>query len=94
MNILHEKHSDKGQFTASIDGKQAGLMTYKWSGADKIIIDHTEVDPAFKGQGVGQALVLASVDFARAENISIQPVCPFVVHVFDKNPDIQDVRTK
>ena len=73
------------------DGAQAGEMTYTWAGADKFIIDHTEVDDAFSGQGVGKQLVMAAVDFARTKHVKILPLCPFAKSVFDKEPSIEDV---
>ena len=66
-------------------------MTYSMAGTDKMIIDHTEVNPEFKGQGVGKKMVLAAVDFARANNIKIMPLCPFAKATFDKNFELQDV---
>ncbi len=74
------------------DEVQAGLMTYSWAGADKFIIDHTEVNPDFGGQGVGKKMVMEAVDFARNNNLKIIPLCPFAKSVFDKVAEIQDVR--
>ena len=50
------------------------------------------VDPAYGGKGYGKELVLKAVDFARKQDIKIIPLCPFAKKVFDKDPDIQDVR--
>lgn len=90
MEIRHEERSPKGLFEAFLDGKPAGRMTYTWAGDDKIIIDHTEADPAFSGRGVGKSLVLAAVDYARRKNIKILPLCPFAKSVFERTKDIQD----
>lgn len=78
-------------FIAESDGKKVGEMTYSQAGNDKIIIDHTDVNPEFKGQGVGKLMVMAAVEFARENSIKILPLCPFAKAVFDKNEDIQDV---
>ncbi len=91
MEINHRKEENKGAFIATIDGAKAGEMTYSKAGDTLIIIDHTEVDPAFGGQGVGKKMVLAAVDFARENNIKILPLCPFAKATLDKNKDIQDV---
>lgn len=91
MEINHRKEENKGAFIATEDGAKAGEMTYSKAGDDKIIIDHTEVDPAFGGQGVGKKMVLAAVDFARENNIKILPLCPFAKAAFDKDATIQDV---
>ena len=91
MNVNHKQDESKGAFIAEDNGKKAGEMTYSMAGTDKMIIDHTEVDSAFGGQGVGKKMVLAAVDFAREKNIKILPLCPFAKATFDKNKDIQDV---
>ena len=92
MKIERINDGNKGFFRAMENEVQAGLMTYTWAGSDKFIIDHTEVDENFKGQGVGKKMVMATVDFARANHIKIIPLCPFAKSVFDKVAEIQDVR--
>lgn len=91
MKIERINDGNKGFFRAMENEVQAGLMTYTWAGSDKFIIDHTEVDENFKGQGVGKKMVMATVDFARANHIKIIPLCPFAKSVFDKVEEIRDV---
>lgn len=55
------------------------------------IIDHTFVDPAYKGQSIGQKMILAIVLEARALNKKIMPLCPFAASEFRKNPSYEDV---
>ncbi|MBX9448276.1 MAG: N-acetyltransferase [Taibaiella sp.] len=66
-------------------------MTYTWAGDHRFIIDHTEVDPAFGGKGVGKKLVMTAVAFARDHHLKIIPLCPFAKSTFEKNQDIKDV---
>ncbi len=91
MEINHRKEENKGAFIATENGAKAGEMTYSKAGDTLIIIDHTEVDSAFGGQGVGKKMVLVAVDFARENNIKILPLCPFAKAAFDKDASIQDV---
>ncbi|KRD58142.1 GNAT family acetyltransferase [Flavobacterium sp. Root935] len=91
MEIQQINDTRKGYFEAIEDGKEAGKMTYTWAGDSKFIIDHTEVSPDFSGKGVGKKLVLAAVDYARANNVKIIPLCPFAKSVFDKVEEIRDV---
>ncbi|KAF2331403.1 GNAT family N-acetyltransferase [Flavobacterium daemonense] len=91
MEIQQINDTRRGYFEAVEDGKQAGKMTYTWAGASKFIIDHTEVSPEFNGKGVGKKLVMASVEYARANNLKIIPLCPFAKSVFDKVEEIRDV---
>ncbi|UFH31364.1 N-acetyltransferase [Chryseobacterium sp. C-71] len=83
-----EKH---GSFEAVIDGNRAGLMTYTWAGEDRLIIDHTEVEDAYNGKGVGKEMLIKAVEFARENNKKIIPLCPFAKATFQKNEDLRDV---
>lgn len=91
MNIERKDDGKKGAFAAMEKDVQAGLMTYTWAGNDKFIIDHTEVNTDFSGQGVGKKMVMAAVEFAREKDLKIIPLCPFAKSVFEKVEDIRDV---
>jgi predicted GNAT family acetyltransferase len=91
MEIEQFNGEKKGHFTATEAGEEAGRMTYSWAGPDKFIIDHTEVNPAFSGRGVGKLLVMEAVSYAREHQVKILPLCPFAKSVFDKDPEIADV---
>ncbi|HMC99699.1 MAG TPA: GNAT family N-acetyltransferase [Ferruginibacter sp.] len=87
MNIQHELPGKKGTFFIEIDGKRLAEMVYNMANPELMIIEHTEVDDALRGKNVGYQLVHAAVDFARANNIRIIPLCPFAKSVFDKKMD-------
>lgn len=91
MQIEQFDRDSKGFFKATENDETAGKMTYTWAGDDKFIIDHTEVEPAFNGKGVGKQLVMAAVNFAREKGKKIIPLCPFAKSVFDKTAEIRDV---
>ena len=91
MEITQQNDEKRGTFIAIEENKQAGEMTYTWAGPTKFIIDHTDVNPDFKGKNVGKQLVMKAVEYARANNLKIMPLCPFAKSVFDKDEDIRDV---
>lgn len=80
-----------GYFYIDLAGKREALMTFVFAGPDKIIIDHTEVHPGNEGKGLGKKMVAQAVEYARAQNIKIIPLCPFAKKVFDKTPEFKDV---
>lgn len=60
------------------ENQEIGEMT--WSDADEsmMIIDHTFVDPTYRGQKLAEKLVLAGVEKARKEhkkNYSAMSIC-------------------
>lgn len=81
----------KGYFHIHVDGKQEGKMTFVFAGDDKIIIDHTEVNPGNEGKGFGKKMVTKAVEWARENDMKIVPLCPFAKSVFDKVPEYRDV---
>ncbi len=91
MEIQQFNDDDKGFFKAVSGEKEAGRMTYSWAGNDRIIIDHTEVNRDYRGKNVGKQMVMAAVDFARAKEINIIPLCPFAKSVFNRMPERRDV---
>lgn len=91
MEIKHKQVRNRGKFYAENSGHEVGAMTYVFVGDTKFIIDHTEVDESYKGQGVGVKLVEAAVDHARANDLKVLPLCPFAKSVFDRRRDLADV---
>ncbi|SEL12276.1 hypothetical protein SAMN05661044_02060 [Olivibacter domesticus] len=91
MEIKHKKGDKNGYFYYEKDGNELAQMAYVWAGADKLIIDHTEVDDSLKGQGIGKKLLAQLVDFVRAEKIKVIPLCPFANATLQKTKEWQDV---
>ena len=84
-------YDNKGAFYIEIEGIQEAMMTFVYAGEDKIIIDHTEVNPGNEGKGFGKKMVTKAVEFAREKGIKILSICPFAKSVFDKTPEFRDV---
>ena len=77
---------DDGRYVLTIDGSDAGEVAYRRRGR-QLIVDHTEVDPAFEGQGLGSRLARHVLDAARAEDLRIVPNCPFLRGYLDRHPE-------
>lgn len=87
------KHIEKGTFTVGIKAQEIGWVTYTFSAAATISIDHVEVDPVYRGQGIAKSLVLKVVDFAREKKLKIIPICSYAQALFRKmGPELDDIR--
>lgn len=89
--IKVEETENKGAFSLFLNGEKGGEMTFSKAGTERIIIDHTEVEDAFRGKGVGLALVQHAVAFVRARKIKMLPLCPFTKATLQKHPEWADV---
>ncbi|MGI6855323.1 GNAT family N-acetyltransferase [Mesorhizobium sp. 1B3] len=93
-DIQVEDRGAKGRyFVAGPDGAVAE-MTFTKAGEHQLIIDHTEVPDAFRGQGIGLRLVTRAVEDARAAGKKIIPLCPFANAQFHRHPEWADVLKK
>lgn len=91
MDIYREDGESKGRYWARPDGGPVAEMTYSRAGTGMIIIDHTDVPPQYRGQGIGAALVARAVSDARREGIRIMPLCPFAAAEFRRHGEWQDI---
>jgi len=80
---------DRHRFEAVIDGRVAEL-DYRPDGR-AMRIHHTEVPPQLEGRGVASALVQAAVDHARAEGLTIVPVCAYASAWLQRHPEHADL---
>ncbi len=88
--ISLEETASKGRYVYRSGGNEAEL-TFSKAGDKLVIIDHTGVPAAFRGQGVGQALVArAAADF-RAAGKKVLPLCPFAASQFRRHPEWADL---
>jgi predicted GNAT family acetyltransferase len=90
-DIQIEDTGSKGRyFLRGPDGAEAE-MTFSKAGEHMIIIDHTEVPDAFRGQGAGLRLVTRAVEDARGAGKKIIPLCPFANAQFKRHQEWADV---
>lgn len=92
--IRLEDYGSKGRYSIRSEAGAVAEMTFSKVGDTQIIIDHTEVPDAFRGQGVGLSLVTRAVEDARAAGKTIIPLCPFANAQFRRHPEWADVLRK
>lgn len=91
IDVKLEQNGSKGFFYIDVDGNTEAKMTFVYAGENRIIIDHTEVNPGNNGKGYGKMMVDKAVEFARENDLKIIPLCPFAKSVFEKTSEFNDV---
>lgn len=56
-----------------------------------IVFTHTEVPPAYEGQGIANKMIRHVLDEARANNMQVNPMCPFVKLFVARHPEYRDI---
>ncbi|MBS0322043.1 MAG: N-acetyltransferase [Proteobacteria bacterium] len=85
--IVHNAAAQR--FEARIDG-QLAHCDYRMDGATMKIV-HTEVPPAYEGQGIAHALVEAAIAHARAQHYKVLPLCSYVRAYAARHPELADL---
>ena len=100
ITIQHQETEKSGIFEAWMrateegacsEPVQVGEMTYQLPTLQRMIIDHTRVFDGFEGRGIARQLVLAAVDFARANNRQIVPVCSYARALLTRTDEFKDI---
>lgn len=84
MTVEHEP--DHHRFIVRLPEGE-GRLLYREAGPGVLSFWHTEVDPALRGHGAGDALARAAMDFARQEGLKVIPDCPYLRTWLDGHPE-------
>ena len=82
-----------GTFDLSINRKRLGHLDYSLPAKGSMTIDYVHVDPSLRGQGMGQKLVAAAVEWAREESRKVIPLCSYARAVMARSDAYKDVLT-
>ncbi|MEL6616062.1 MAG: GNAT family N-acetyltransferase [Bacteroidota bacterium] len=83
MDIRHEP--DQKRFALDTEHGTARLEYIPSPGL--ITYTHTEVPVGAEGQGIGAALARAGLEYAKAEGLTVMPLCPFVSAYIRRHPE-------
>ena len=67
-------------------GDRLAELKYHRNGK-RLALLHTEVPTELEGHGIGGRLVMAAVDRAAREGLTIVPLCPFARTWLERHPD-------
>ena len=76
---------DEGRFEIEVEG-EIGVLDYEIADG-RMIMPHTEIPAGHRGNGYGEMLVRAALDYAREHSLTPVPVCPFVRAFIRQHPE-------
>jgi predicted GNAT family acetyltransferase len=77
---------EQSRYVLTLDDEPVGLIDYRISKGTMAML-HAEIDPAHAGQGLGSRMARAALDDARARDLAVVPMCPFVAAFVHRHPD-------
>lgn len=91
MDTTVRKDEVRSRYELLLDGELVGVADYRDTG-DAVVFPHTEIDPAHRGKGLGEALVRGALDDVRAAGRTVVDRCWFVREFIDANPAYAHLR--
>lgn len=87
LNIVD--NAEQNRFEVRL-GDDLATLEYRRHG-DTITLRHTEVPPAFRHHGVAEILARAALESARARNLKVVPLCPYVTAFIKRHKEYQSL---
>ena len=90
MDVTVRENADLNRFELLVDGEMAGQAAYRVRDG-VTVITHSEVDPAYRGRGLGNELAGRTLDALRAQGARIRPACSFFAGYVAEHPEYADL---
>lgn len=81
---------DRDRFEVTVDGEPAGFAAYERR-PGRLVLTHTEVDPAYQGRGVAGRLAGGALDAVRAGGEQVTPSCPYIAEYIRRHQRYLDL---
>ncbi len=89
MAVIHNE--TEKIFYIEEEGKTIAELTYVYGGEGKIAINHTFVEPEYRGKGLAEKVMLEAIKYSKEQNYKIIPVCSFAVTFFKRHEEYYDI---
>ena len=87
VNVTNNQ--DAHRFEAQVAG-QTALLSYRRSDG-QIALVHTEVPAPLQKRGLAAKLVQSALEFARASDLAVVPICPYVAAYLRKHAEYKEL---
>ena len=92
LNVVDQPANQR--YEARLGDQVVGYTEYRRVQGDRMILFHTEVDPAFEGRGFGARLAAGALDDVRARGLRLTVKCPFIAAYVKRHPEYEDLLTR
>lgn len=79
------RNDDESRYEIWVGDVLGGFTEFNIDTHGRLVFPHTEIDPAFKGQGLGGILVEGALEDVASRGETIVPRCPFVVRYLNRH---------
>ena len=86
--VTHIKNANR--FEVLLENGQTAYLNYN-EFENSLNLSHTYVPQSFEGKGIAAAIVKIALDYARKNNLSIIPSCPYVAAYIERHPEHRDL---
>jgi uncharacterized protein len=90
MDVTIRNNEGRSRYEVLDGGAVIAVADYRIAGAH-VVMPHTHVDPARRGQGLAAHLVRHALDDVRAAGRSVIPTCWYVSQFIDEHPEYEDL---
>ena len=84
------KNTQQNRYEAVGNGQVIGFAEFIDRG-DRVVMPHTEVDPAHEGEGIGGQIAEFALQDLKSTGRKVQPSCAFIAGYIQKNPQYLDL---
>jgi len=92
--IGYHYEAERKRVAAYYGDKEIGECCFSSGGSKVWNIDHTYVEPEYRGNEIGGQLVKNVVKIAKENQIKIVPLCPFASKEFERKPEYRELEYK
>jgi uncharacterized protein len=86
VDIIVTDVPERSRYEAQEGGGLLGVLTYHRK-VGQVVFDHTEVEPAHRGRGVGALLAAAAVADAQSDDLRVVPQCSYIRRWIEAHPE-------
>ncbi len=90
MDVTVQDNPARHRFEILLDGEVGGFADYRERDGAVVVV-HSEVDLAHRGEGLGSILARQTLDALRERGAKVVPACPFFARYVADHPEYGDI---